>query len=192
MFNLEKTTQLVALFLWKSGGNFTMSCLNLMLMLYFTEKEGLLRYGYSITGDEILSMPNGPVLSNTYNLITDGSDNIVWNDWMCGKKDYCVALLPKGITFYNYEDKFDLLSKAEVMLVDEIFNKYNRLTKSQICNILHENRLCPEWNKSQYSLQKITIEDLFLSNHRTKEEADFVKKKIAENASYSQLCTSLI
>ena len=76
-------------------------------------------------------MPHGPVLSHTYNMITNGSNDSVCNDWISGEDDYCAALKPKGITANNYEDKFNLLSKAEVLLVDEIYNKYKHLTKWQ-------------------------------------------------------------
>lgn len=69
--------------------------IKLMKMLYFTEKEVWLCYGYSITCDEIFSMPHGPVLSHTYNMITNGSNDSVCNDWISGEDDYCAALNPK-------------------------------------------------------------------------------------------------
>ena len=115
--------------------------IKLMKMLYFTEKEVWLCYGYSITCDEIFSMPHGPVLSHTYNMITNGSNDSVCNDWISGEDDYCAALKPKGITANNYEDKFNLLSKAEVLLVDEIYNKYKLLTKRQIWDIHHVSKV---------------------------------------------------
>lgn len=192
LFNSKKTTQLAALFLWKSGGNFTMPYIKLMNMLYFTEKEGMLRYGYSITGDEIFSMPHGPVLSHTYNMITDDSNESVWNDWISDEDDYCVALKPKDITANNYEDKFDLLSKAEVLLVDEIYNKYKHLSTWQIRDITHDPKVCPEWHDPHDSSKPITIDDIFLSNHRTQEEANSVKKQISENDSYARLSKDLV
>lgn len=163
-----------------------------MLMMYFIEKEGLLRYGYSITGDGICSMQHGPVLNHTFNIITVGSNNFILNHWIRVKNDYSATLKPKGITANNYEDKFDLLSKAEVLLVDEIYNKYKQLTDTQISNILHDPLECPEWHTPQGSSKPITINDIFLTNHKTQEEADSVKKQLTENDSYSRLCKGLI
>ena len=46
-----------------------MSYLKLIKMLYFLDREALLRWGRPVTTDRYVSMDNGPVVSRIYDLI---------------------------------------------------------------------------------------------------------------------------
>lgn len=191
MFNSEKTTQVAAFFLWKEGGNYTMPYLKLMKLMYFAEKEGLFRFGYSITGDKMVSMPHGPVLSHTYNMILDGSSHPDWERWISGESNYCVSLNAAGITEENYIDKFDLLNKAERDLIAEIQAKYKNLTKWQIRDLTHRPDVCPEWTDPNGSSYPISLEDLFILNGKI-DDLDAVKQRLSEDNSYDELSQGLV
>ena len=191
MFNSEKTTHVADFFLWKNGGNFTMPYLKLMKLMYFTEKEGLFRFGYSITGDNMVSMPHGPVLSCTYNMLQDGSPNNCWNKWISGEKDYCVALNAKGLTEENIIDKLDLLNRAERELISEIHDKYKNLTRWQIRDLTHDPSVCPEWNDPHESSSAITLDNLFLANGKADELED-VRQRLEEEGSFDFLSKGLL
>lgn len=191
MFNSEKTTQVAAFFLWKNGGNCTMPYLKLMKLMYFTEKEGLFRFGYSITGDKMVSMPHGPVLSYTYNMITDGSSNPEWNNWIRGEADYCLSLNTKDLTEDNISDKLDLLNKAERDLISEIHEKYKDLTRWQIRDLTHDPNICPEWNDPHGSSVPISLDILFKANGKEDELKD-VLQRLEEDDSLDSLSKGLL
>lgn len=191
MFNQDKTTQLVALFLWKSGGRFIMPYLKMIKLMYFVEKEGLLRYGYSITGDKPVSMPNGPVLSGTYNLICNGDFYESWKKLIKGEADYCISLNSNGITDENYKDKFDLLNEVEFQLVDEIYEKYKEFDRWEIRNLTHNSKVCPEWKDPNGSSYPISLEDMFIKNGKTKEDIEIAKNRIKADNDYEFLMQGL-
>jgi uncharacterized phage-associated protein len=71
MFNERKVAQMAAFFLGQVQGG-RMSHLKLMKLLYLAEREALRSLGLHLTGDHLVSMPHGPVLSMTLNLM-DGN-----------------------------------------------------------------------------------------------------------------------
>src|SRR5690606_22897948 len=69
-FRDDKTTQAAVLFLQLRGGK--MSYMRLIKLLYLADREALIRWGTPITFDAYVSMDRGPVLSRTYELISEG------------------------------------------------------------------------------------------------------------------------
>lgn len=67
MFNERKVAQMAAFLLGKGGDR--MPHLKLMKLLYLSDREAMERYGFPISGDCIVAMPHGPVLSMTLNLM---------------------------------------------------------------------------------------------------------------------------
>src|SRR5580658_1114995 len=63
----DKITQMAARFLQKAHGR--LPYIVLIKLMYYADKEMLLQYGRPITFDRWVSMKNGPVLSDTLNLI---------------------------------------------------------------------------------------------------------------------------
>lgn len=98
MFNERKVAQMAAYLLKKRGG--CMSHLKLMKLLYLADREAMDRYGAPMSGDRVVSMPQGPVLSMTLNLV-DGdieSSPNGWDGWVSDKANNEVALCR------NFED----------------------------------------------------------------------------------------
>ena len=85
MINEKKLTQAANYFIKESGG--TMYHLKL---LFLADRESMNRFGMSITDDRMVSMAQGPVLSNTLNLI-NGSyrrETLLWDQWISDKEDH--------------------------------------------------------------------------------------------------------
>ena len=59
-FNERRATEAAARFLKLRGGR--MSYLKLIKLIYFLDREALLRWGRPVTGDRYVSMDNGPVV----------------------------------------------------------------------------------------------------------------------------------
>ena len=67
-FNLLKTLQAVSVIL-RAHPVHVMSRLRLIKLLYIADRESLRETGAPITGDRVVAMQHGPVLSETYDLI---------------------------------------------------------------------------------------------------------------------------
>lgn len=65
-FNSVKTTQAAAFLLERHNGSMSKGVL--IKLLYLADRELLSRRGQPLTGDQPVSMENGPVLSKTYDL----------------------------------------------------------------------------------------------------------------------------
>ena len=72
MFKEVKTAQVAAFFLAKAPGH-RMPHLKLMKLLYLADRESMRETGYPMSWDRLVSMPHGPVLSTTLNLINSVS-----------------------------------------------------------------------------------------------------------------------
>lgn len=87
MFSEERVTQMAAYLLLKGGGR--MPYIKLLKLLYIAERNAMAKWGESISGDRFVSMPHGPVLSQTYDLIQGhcGHESI-WQRWICDESHY--------------------------------------------------------------------------------------------------------
>lgn len=63
MYKERTAAQVAAYFLWKAKE--PVKYIKLMKLMYLAEREFLLSHGSRLTGDELYSLPYGPVLSNT-------------------------------------------------------------------------------------------------------------------------------
>ncbi len=71
-FNETKATQAAAHLIKRRGQGY-MSYMKLIKLLYFADREALLRWGSPITADTFYSMDRGPVLSRVHDLVTEGA-----------------------------------------------------------------------------------------------------------------------
>ena len=78
-FDIRKTIAAVAFLMDREGGQLDMF-LGLK-MLYLADKEALIRWGKTITGDSFVSMPKGPVLSIVYNLFKKDGPPEYQREW---------------------------------------------------------------------------------------------------------------
>lgn len=192
MFQVEKTAQIVGLFLWHCcDTSYTMPYLKLLKLLYFTERKGLLDYGYSITGDKLYSLPHGPILTSTCDLMTGTTKDLKWSKWIRSVADFSLCLA-RPINNEDYTESFDLLNKIEIDIVDELYKKYKDLSRWEIRDLTHNPDVCPEWSDPHGSATKITLERLFTSNNRTEEEAQAVRAQIEQDDSYQCLMQDMI
>ena len=77
-FDLYKTIQAAAVLLKTTDGK-RMSRLRLVKLLYIADRESIAETEVPITGDSVVAMKHGPVLSQTYNLIK--GETFAAHDW---------------------------------------------------------------------------------------------------------------
>ncbi len=151
MFDIEIAGQMAGWFLHKEGG--TMSHLKLMKLLYIAERTSLQENSYPILGDELFSMDNGPMLSFTYDYMKKReTKKNGWSKWVSQIWGGTVSLVKP----YNPGD-LDLLSKATLEVLEEVWNRYGQMTQKEIVEHTHT---FPEWKNPHGSSIKIKYKDL--------------------------------
>lgn len=137
MFNERKVAQMAAYLLKKRGG--CMAHLKLMKLLYLADREAMVRYGVPISGDRVVSMPHGPVLTMTLNLMdgdVESSPN-GWDAWISDKANNELSLNP-DLT----DADFDELSQADIEVLEDVWAKFGKMTRWEIRDYTHT---LPEW-----------------------------------------------
>jgi uncharacterized phage-associated protein len=167
-FNERRATEAAARFLKLRGGR--MSYLKLIKMLYFLDREALLRWGRPITTDRYVSMDNGPVVSRIYDLIREesapGADPI-WRHYISAPQDWEVSLVA--------EPEPSELSRAEQSLIDEIYATYGKLGRWDLVRISHD---LPEWQDPNGSAIPIQYRDILRAGNKTEIEIAAVEAEL--------------
>jgi uncharacterized phage-associated protein len=144
-FDEKKATEAAA-FLLKMHGR-RMSYLKLIKLLYLADREALGRWGFSVTNDRHVSMPHGPVVSNTYNLMIDDAEKPFWSSYISAPLgDYELELIK--------ECPMDKLSRAEERLLIEVYERYGHMTRWQLRDFTHT---LPEWQDPEGSSLPISV-----------------------------------
>jgi uncharacterized phage-associated protein len=158
-FNEEKAAQIACLLLKKRGVN-RMNYLKLMKLMYLIDREALVRWGVSMTFDRYVSMDNGCVLTQTYNLLVlESYIPSYWKQYISPPQGYDVALLS--------EPEYDEISQAELELIEEIYENFGHLNRRDLVKLSHE---LPEWRNPQGSSIPIDYRDVLRLADKTEEE----------------------
>jgi len=131
-FNEKKATQLAGLLLRMRGQGY-MSYMKLIKLMYLIDRQALLRWGWSMTGDSYHSLKNGQILSTTYDLVRDR----IW-----GKGNYWKQFISpphgdKEVSLIN-ETETDELSRADIALAEEIFAEFGKMGRFDIADYTHD------------------------------------------------------
>ena len=179
--NSSKAIQIAAFFLDKTQ-NKRMPYLKLMKLMYLAERESLLRWGFPLTGDKLVSMKHGPVLSTVLDYINGNKTEKNWNRIIKTDKDAYDVLLTKEISY-------DELSKAEKELLEEIWAKFGQMTQWELRDWTHSN--CKEWKDPAGSSTPIEYEDILKTGGYTKSEAKEIINDIKSFKRIDEIFASL-
>ena len=158
MFTAAKAGQMAAFFAGKVDAS--ISILKLVKLMYLADRESMRRYGRPISFDAMVSMPHGPVLSQTLNLInglTGGAEGEAWNYWISGRgnRDKHFVGLRR-----NFERKdLDRLSNADLEVLTAIRAEFGDMDQWQLTDFTHDH--CSEWRDPENSTkQSIPINEI--------------------------------
>ena len=180
-FNEAKATQAAAMLLKFRNG--PMSYLKLIKLLYFVDREALLRWGRPVTTDSYVSMDNGPVVSRIYELIREEPDpesnaDAVWHRHIGEPRNYEVTLLE--------DPGVSELSQAEEQLIDEIFGRFGEMSRWKLRDYSHT---LPEWSDPNGSTIPISIRDILKAGKKTDSEIAQVEAEL-ENLAFAETLSS--
>jgi uncharacterized phage-associated protein len=137
-FDEQKATAVAAYFLEQAGGQ--LEDLKLMKLMYFAEREAIRCRNVGITGDWFYSMQNGPVLSETLNLMADkegAGSGPNWNEHIQTPSLWHVRLT-RPIEFGA------VLSIREIEILRAVWADHGRKNKWNLVDLTHA---FPEWDK---------------------------------------------
>lgn len=135
-FNSQVAAQVAAFFTQKEGGE--IAVLKLIKLVYLADRESMSQTGFPITNDNFVSMPHGPVNSQTLNLVDGSAESIAWSDLLSDRADYKL-----GLTRSLEEDDLDDLSDADIEALEKVWAEFGHMDRWQIRDWTHDN--CPEW-----------------------------------------------
>lgn len=132
-FDHLKSVQTVAYFVRKAGGS--AEKLKLIKLVYLAERISLEKRGKPMNFDAYFSLPHGPVASSALNGMDHNFPEPAWDVLR-------LASNKKDVTIVG-EVSEDHLSRADIRILDDTWDKFGGMTASQIRNWTHQH--CPEY-----------------------------------------------
>jgi hypothetical protein len=155
--------------------------MKLLKLLYLADREALITLGRPITFDRMFSMPHGPVLSRTLDLMAsepDPKQPTYWHRYISPPVgDYEVELRDAGIPS-------DDLSRAEEEILDSVFERFGHMTRWQVRDYTHS---LPEYEDPEGSSLPIFLSSLLQSAGISKEDAEAIKASLCDEAAVHSL-----
>ncbi|NEO87856.1 MAG: SocA family protein [Spirulina sp. SIO3F2] len=190
-FDPLKVVDAATLLLEKHGGR--MKWLGLMKLLYIADKLTLEETGQSISGDFYVSMPFGPVMSQTYDLIRSNPAYIarnkledallIWNKYI--EKDeaaYEVVLRTPS----NYQ----MLSRRELRILSQVYEEKGKSDEFELVDLTHG---FPEWEDpreqgvNSLPLPISRVLTLLETSPRTEEEIESLRQEMEGQRNLEEL-----
>ena len=164
VFDARKTAQAARCLIALDGG--TMNYMVLIKLLYLADRRSLIETGMPISGDRMVAMPHGPVLSRTYDQINMGAppetdEGTAWYEYITEPSDYDVS--SRG------ESRTDQLSHYELDLLGETFERFGRMSRWALRDYTHT---LPEWVDPHGSSLPIEPETILRAHGKSSEEIE--------------------
>ena len=153
-----------------------MNYLALMKLLYLVDRESLLRFGRPVTGDRVVAMKHGPVLSRIYDLVSQNKQEGPESEWH--------KFIPRP-NAYVFTVKFSgvpdtgELSQAELALIDEVLAKFRHMNEWDLVAFTHK---LPEWHDPKRTSVTIPFEAILRGAGVSKKDIEAVADHAAADS----------
>jgi uncharacterized phage-associated protein len=173
-FNEQKSTEAASLLLYLKGGRSDFWWI--IKMLYLVDREAYRRWERPITYDYYRSLQYGPVVMSIYNIIKKNIPSPFWKQF--------IVTLPKesGVMLNGTPAPIKKLSKAEVDLINSVFQEKGALDGDQLVEFTHT---LPEWKdpRKTGSTSPINISDLLGVLDYSSEEVNRIEFELKQEES---------
>lgn len=185
MFSECKVAQMAAYFLSLCHTH-KMPHLKLMKLLYLADRQAMDSYGLPISGDKVVAMPHGPVLTMTLDFINGAVQSTVraWEGMISDRSNHQVSLRHE-----IDRSNLDELSDADIGVLDSIWGKFGSLSQWELVDYTHEH--CPEWEDPQGSSTPISYKRIFCALGRNRQEASELSQRIESESELNGVLASL-
>jgi uncharacterized phage-associated protein len=154
MYNPVKAAQVIAYLACKEPGK-TLDVLKAIKLVYLADRESIAKFGAPILDERRVSMPHGPVNSQTYSHINGEHDLDAcgWSAYLEDRANHQLAV-KEGVS----DDDLDELSEADIQCLDAVWGKFGHMGKWQLRDWTHEKVNVPEWEDPHGSSEPIPLE----------------------------------
>lgn len=141
MYNPRKAAQVIAYLALKSPQR-ALEVIKAVKLVYLSDRHSIATWGAPILDERRVSMPHGPVNSETYSHITGERDlaDCGWADFLEARAGNIVAVA-NGLTV----DSLDELSEADIAVLDETWGKFGHMGPWALRDWTHVSHNVPEW-----------------------------------------------
>ena len=146
-FNRNRTTEAI---LYIAQNIPVATFLSINKLLYFADKTSLERYARSITGDTYFAMQNGPVPSNTYDLMKESPPAGEFG-FRIENDHHLIPLRPANL---------DELSESDVECLDMIIELYGNVPVWKLIEDSHDEAWKEAWEHRENLSHPIQFEDI--------------------------------
>lgn len=153
-FPTRKAAQVVAYFADKAGGS--INVLRATKLVYLADRLSMAQREHPITGDDLVSMPFGPVNTYTYSYMNGQANdrNDQWSEFIAPRREYDIPLAREIST-----EDLDELSRADLRILKETWDEFKDIEKFVLAEWTH--RFCPEWRDPKGSSIPINFATIF-------------------------------
>ena len=174
-FREDRTTQAAARLLRLHGA--AMPYLKLIKLLYLADRKALVELGRPISCDLFVSMPHGPVLSRTYDLILGEPEaNSYWRRYISPPENYALRLVGDAPN--------DQLSPAEERILDSIFREFGSMDKWALRNYTHT---LPEYHDPNGSSVPIAMMEMLTGQGVSESDAKAILEELGAESFAARL-----
>jgi uncharacterized phage-associated protein len=170
-FDERKAVQAAGRLISQGGGE--MNYMALLKLLYLIDREALLRWGKPITGDKIVAMKRGPVLSRIFDLVSQKKQDhpkCAWHNLIPRPAPYVYTVRFSGVPDTS------VLSEAELALIDEVFAQHRNKTDDQLVELTHK---LPEWRNPGKTSVPIPFETILKVGKKSAGEIEAIASEAA-------------
>ena len=172
-YNERKAAQAAAYLLFLAGGRLPL--IKLLKLMYLAERASLREFGELITGDHLVSMDHGPVLSRTYsrmNGTSRGAEN-GWDKWVSDRADHYLELRDR--TMVRSSADLKALSRSDLQMLNEVYTEFGHVDRWDLVEYTHT---LPEWKDPRGSSYPIDFELLLESLGYSKESSRLLRERM--------------
>lgn len=125
-------------------------------LLYFSDREHLMEYGRTITGDKYIAMSDGPVPSNLYDIFKSVRGDGYFKD--NGKFGVYFSVIGNDLIKANKEPDLKKLSKTDIYHINNSVEQYGNLSWDEIREKSHDYAWRSTIINRQISFDNILLE----------------------------------
>lgn len=153
-FPTRKAAQVTAFFAIKAGGS--INILRATKLIYLADRLCMEQRDHLITGDDLVSMPFGPVNTHTLRYMNGEASNRndEWQEFIGPRSGYDIPL-SRDINL----GQLDELSRAELRVLEETWSRFEDVDKYDLAEWTH--KFCPEWQFPHGSSIPINFSTVF-------------------------------
>jgi uncharacterized phage-associated protein len=149
-FDTEKAKQVILWILCRNNGS--MDKLQLVKLIFFADREHLIKYGRPIVGGSYFAMDHGPVSSELLTLINNSQKKPAAYPF---EFRGTFELIAKG----SPDDEW--LSESDLLVLDEIYQKYGRTDKWKLRDMTHKLKAYKKNEPPRGCSNVMSYEDFF-------------------------------